>query len=104
MLPILRDRATDAVWLDPPKAVVMAQVVWRSAFDAARRAELWNGNREDPWRWLDPEHPIRWAWSTFERKRAEHELRMTEPAYAHLRFHRLKTRGDAQAFVMAQAR
>lgn len=99
--PIVRARATDVVWLDPPKAVVMAQVVWRSIVRGATRAELWNGNRESVARWLDPEHPIRWAWSTFETKRADYEARMTLPEYAHLRFHRLQTRRAMRAFVAA---
>jgi adenylate kinase family enzyme len=102
--PIVRDRATDVVWLDPPKPVVMAQVVWRSATRAAIRAELWNGNRESASRWLDPEHPIRWAWSTFDEKRRDYAARMTEPEYAHLRFHRLRTRAAQGAFIEGSAR
>jgi adenylate kinase family enzyme len=96
---IVRARATDVVWLDPPKAVVMAQVVWRSVVRSATRAELWNGNRETLARWLDPEHPIRWAWSTFEKKRIENEARMTNLGYAHVRFHRLRSRRAAAAFL-----
>jgi adenylate kinase family enzyme len=102
--PIVRAHATDVVWLDPPKAIVMAQVVWRSLSRAAMRAELWNGNRESAANWLDPEHPIRWAWSTFETKRVDHEARMTLPEYAHLRFHRLKTRCAMRAFIQASTR
>ena len=37
-------RATDVVWIDPRKAVVMAQVVTRSIHRAVTRRELWNGN------------------------------------------------------------
>jgi adenylate kinase family enzyme len=98
---VVRARATDIVWLDPPKAVVMAQVVWRSVTRAAIRAELWNGNRESAAKWLDPGHPMRWAWSTFESRRADYEGRMTRPEYAHLRFHRLRTRRAMRAFVRA---
>jgi adenylate kinase family enzyme len=99
--PIVRARATDVVWIDPSKTVVMAQVVWRSAIRGAMRAELWNGNRESVAHWLDPEHPIRWAWSTFEKKRVDYEGRMTQPEYAHLRFHRLRTRRAVRAFIQA---
>ena len=101
---IVRARATDAVWIDPSKAVVMAQVVWRSAIRGAMRAELWNGNRESVANWLDPEHPIRWAWSTFEKRRVDYEGRMTQPEYAHLRFHRLQTRQAMRAFIRAAER
>jgi adenylate kinase family enzyme len=96
---IVRARATDVVWLDPSKPVVMAQVVWRSVSRAITREELWNGNRERVSEWLSPEHPIRWAWSRFEGKRRDYEARMASPDYAHLRFHRLRTRRETRAFL-----
>jgi adenylate kinase family enzyme len=99
--PIVRARATDVIWIDPPKAVVMAQVVMRSVARAAMRSELWNGNRETMARWLDPGHPIRWAWSTFDKKRIDYAARMTQSEYAHLRFHRLQTRRAMRAFLQA---
>ena len=83
----------------PPKVVVMAQVVWRSVWRASVNAELWNGNRESAANWLDAEHPIRWAWRTFERRRIDYEARMVHPDYAHLRFHRLRTRSAIRAFL-----
>ena len=56
----------------------MARVISRTFLRAALRTELWAGNRE---RWrhlLRPSHPIRWAWSTWDRRRreTEHELRI----------------------------
>jgi adenylate kinase family enzyme len=101
---IVRARATDIVWLDPPKAVVMAQVVWRSLVRTATHSELWNGNRERVARWLHPEHPIRWAWSTFEKKRVDYQARITQPEYSHVRFHRLRTRRAMRAFVRTSTR
>lgn len=66
-------RATDIVWLDYPRRVVMWRVVRRSVVRAVTRRELWSGNRED-WRtWLRPDHPIRWAWTSHARRRAEYE-------------------------------
>jgi hypothetical protein len=98
---IVRERATDVVWLDPSKAVVMAQVVWRSVSRGITRQDLWNGNRERVSSWLSPEHPIRWAWSRFEAKREDYEERMASPEYAHVRFHRLKSRRAVRAFLEA---
>jgi adenylate kinase family enzyme len=57
-------RSTHIVWLDLPRWLVMVQVVWRSLTRAALHRELWNGNRESFRNWVDPTHPIRWAWST----------------------------------------
>jgi adenylate kinase family enzyme len=96
-------RATDVVWIDPSKAVVMAQVIWRSVSRAAMGRELWNGNRERFRGFLDPEHPIRWAWSTFERRRVEYEGRMRAAEYSHVRFHRLRDRRQMRAFVESAA-
>jgi adenylate kinase family enzyme len=100
---VVRDRATDVVWLDPPKAVVMAQVIWRSVSRGVMRQELWNGNRERISEWLSPEHPIRWAWSRFESKRKDYTARMASPEYAHVRFHRLRSRRAARAFLRTVA-
>ena len=66
-------RATHIVWLDLPRWLVMVQVVRRSFARAAFRQELWNGNRETFRFWLQPDHPIRWAWSTHGRRRREYE-------------------------------
>ena len=71
-------RATTIVWLDLPRWLVMRQVVWRSLTRGLLRRELWNGNRESPRMWLDPTHPMRWAWSTHARRRAEYAPQMDE--------------------------
>jgi adenylate kinase family enzyme len=92
-------RATDVVWLDPPKVIVMAQVIGRSVSRAVTGRELWNGNKERITEWLHPEHPIRWAWSRFEEKREKYAQRMSAPDYSHVRFHRLRSRRAVGAFL-----
>jgi hypothetical protein len=69
--PLVLERATTVVWLDYSRARVMQQVIRRSVPRGMFRRELWNGNREDPRNWLQPDHPIRWAWSQHGRKRTE---------------------------------
>lgn len=67
---LLWQRADTVVWLDLPRRLVMSRVIRRSLHRAVTRRELWNGNREN-WRdWLRADHPIRWAWSKYESKRA----------------------------------
>lgn len=66
---LLWRRADTLVWLDLPRSVVMRQVVRRSVVRVVTRRELWNGNRESVRGWLDPGHPMRWAWSQHARKR-----------------------------------
>jgi adenylate kinase family enzyme len=61
-------RATAFIWMDTPRPVVMRQVIWRSFSRAVTKQELWpgTGNKELFRRWLDKEHPIRWAWDTWQ--------------------------------------
>ena len=64
--PRLAERADLMVWLDLPRWLVMYRVTRRTLTRRLRRQQLWNGNREGPLRTIvrDPEHIIRWAWST----------------------------------------
>lgn len=67
------------VWLDHPRALVMAQIVTRTLRRGLRREELWNGNRERPRTWLsrDPERNVMlWAWVTHARYREGYAAEM----------------------------
>ena len=67
-------RATGFVWMDTPRRVVMRQVIWRSFSRAVTKRELWpgSGNKELFRKWLEKEHPIRWAWDTWAMNRARY--------------------------------
>jgi adenylate kinase family enzyme len=85
---LLWPRADTVVWLDLPRARVMARVIRRSFGRALTRRELWNGNREDFRNWLDPEHPIRWAWTQHGPRRRAIAAMLAAPgapACVHLR-------------------
>jgi len=99
--PILVARATDMVVLDYARSVVMRRVIQRSFIRALLRKELWpgTGNREDFRKWLDPEHPIRWAWSTHARRRENYRAMLDDPAFAAIRFHHLTHPREASALV-----
>jgi adenylate kinase family enzyme len=77
--PILLDRCQVLIWLDQPRARVMRRVIRRTLRRRLRREALWNGNVEGPLRHFltDPEHIVRWAWSSYSRaaERAEEVLR-----------------------------
>ncbi len=94
---LVLERATHLVWLDYEKAVIMLRVIRRSISRALDGRELWvgTGNREDFRRWLDKEHPIRWAWDTFEHRRKSFETIFADPANAHLAKHRVGRPSDA---------
>src|SRR5947209_8639096 len=78
-------RADTVVWLDLPRRTVMRRIIWRSVQRAARRTELWNGNREH-WRnlvSLDKENSvIAWAWQTHSRNRVRYVAAMADPENA----------------------
>jgi adenylate kinase family enzyme len=98
------DRADTVAWVDPPRHRVMRQVIWRTLSRAARRTELWNGNRE-PWRnffRLDPmESIIAWAWTRHHVYRSRYAAAQADPAHAHLRFVRLQSPREVADFIRA---
>lgn len=95
----LADRADLLVWLDLPRALVMRQVVRRTVLRRLRREQLWNGNREPPFRTVltDREHIVRWAWNTHQVS-AERvvELAARRPE---LRIVRLRSRTEVTRWV-----
>jgi hypothetical protein len=88
-------RATHLVWLDYDRPVIMARVIRRTIVRAVFHTPLWSGNVE---RWrhlLRPSHPIRWAWNTWRRRRAEIEALLRQNDHAHLAVHRLRHPAEA---------
>ncbi|HYZ57273.1 MAG TPA: shikimate kinase [Streptosporangiaceae bacterium] len=100
--PLVWERADTVIWIDLPRCTVMRQIVWRTLRRVAGRAELWNGNRE---RWAnlltwDPEKSvISWAWHRHAVYRQRYADAAGDPANAHLRFVRLKSRDDVRRFL-----
>jgi adenylate kinase family enzyme len=95
-------RADTVVWIDLPRALVMRRIIGRSFRRAARRQELWNGNRE-PWsNWLtlDPERSIiMWSWTQHAKYRARYAVAMGDPALRHLSFIRLRSPAEVAVFL-----
>jgi adenylate kinase family enzyme len=98
-------RATHLIWLDYDRLVIMYRVICRSFARALLRTEMWAGNRERWLHMLRPSHPIRWAWSTWRRRRREYEERIGRSDYAHLVVLRLCRPRDAEGLLrqLAQA-
>ncbi len=92
-------RATHLVWLDYSRAVVMGRVIRRSLWRALQGTELWAGNREDWRRLLRPSHPIRWAWSTWRRRRREIMELLENEKYPGLLVLRLRRPREADGTV-----
>jgi adenylate kinase family enzyme len=96
---IVWPRATHLVWLDYERPVIMARVISRTLLRAVLRTELWAGNRERWRHMLRPSHPIRWAWSTWERRRRETAERLAQSESAHLVVVRLRRPSEVSRAV-----
>lgn len=94
-------RATHLVWLDYSRWVVMGRVLRRSLVRAMTGRELWTGtgNREEFGRWLSKEHPIRWAWDTYDDRRRRFEVLFADPALEDVAKHRLRHPAGAEALA-----
>lgn len=98
-------RATHFVWLDYTRSVVMSRVIRRSLSRAISGRELWpgTGNREYFRRWLSREHPIRWAWDTYDRRRRDYAAMLDDPHHAGLVKCRLRHPREALVLIDALA-
>jgi adenylate kinase family enzyme len=98
---VLWARATRFVWLDYERPVIMRRVIGRSFSRALGGQELWpgTGNTETMARWLDKEHPIRWAWDTWATNRAKYAEVFADPAYAAVPMDRLRHPREAAPLI-----
>jgi adenylate kinase family enzyme len=95
-------RADTVVWVDPPRHVVMRQVVRRTVVRFVTRQELWNGNRErlrDVLSWDPDKSIIRWSWTQHRKYVDRYSAAMSSPDYAHLHFVRLRSRHEVNTWL-----
>jgi adenylate kinase family enzyme len=99
--PIIMDRATHLIWLDYGRFTIMTRVIRRSFSRAIRNSELWpgTGNREDFRRWLDPEHPIRWAWDTMAGLRVRYAEQFASNDWPDIERIRCRHPSEAEAWL-----
>jgi adenylate kinase family enzyme len=101
------DRADTVVWLDLPRRLVMRRVILRTLRRAVTRETLWNGNREPMTNFyrLDPQQNIiSWTWVKYAAYFERYEAAMRDPANDRLRFIRLRTPHEIDAFLAASYR
>jgi adenylate kinase family enzyme len=93
-------RADTVIFLDLPRWAVMAQIIPRTLRRAARKEELWNGNRET-FKYLltrTDENVLWWAWKTHAKNRERYEAASSNPKWSHIEFIHLKTRAEIASF------
>ncbi len=92
-------RADTVIWTDLDRPTVMSQVIRRSLRDWMTRREVVPGSRERLRNFIEPWHPIRWAWRHHAQMRECEQEVLADAAWAHLELVHLKTRGEINAFL-----
>lgn len=95
--PLVWQYADTVIWLDPPRRVFMARIIWRTIRRIMFREELWNGNRERLTNLLswDPEKSvISWAWHHYPVYRQRYAAAAGDPRFAHLAFIRITSQAE----------
>jgi adenylate kinase family enzyme len=103
---IVWDRADTVVWFDLPFAIVMARTIRRTVRRAVTREELWNGNREpfsNLWHFKPEKSIIAWSATRHKVYRRRYHEAEHDPRWASLRFVRLRSQSEADAFVAGVA-
>jgi hypothetical protein len=94
-------RATDVLWLDYGRALIMTRVIRRSLVRSITRREVWLGaGNVEYWRnWLSKHHPVWFTLVNFRRRRRRYERAFASPDLAHLTVHRLRQPREAGALI-----
>jgi adenylate kinase family enzyme len=96
------DRLQTVVWLDLPLPLVVWRVVSRSWRRWRSNELLWGTNYERFWPqlavWRKEDSLVWWAVTQQRRKRRDMLARMSDPRWAHIRFIRLTTPREVDAF------
>ncbi len=96
---VMWSRADAVVWLDYRRRVVMRRVLSRSTRRAISGEPIFNGNVETFRAWLDPEHPVQWAWTQYGNRRADMHERFASSSYSHVRKFRFDSPGKASRWL-----
>jgi len=95
-------RATDIVWLNFSRTVVFSRVIRRTLRRGVTREELWSGNRESLRMALfSKESILLWSFTTFAKNRAKFAAARASGEHPHLRWHELRSPGEARRFLEA---
>jgi adenylate kinase family enzyme len=102
--PAFWGRLHTVVWLDLPLPQILVRVVRRSWRRWRTQELLWGTNTENFWDQLkvwDHDSLLWWALNTHRQKRERLTAAMTDPRFAHIRFVRLTSSREVEAFARA---
>lgn len=101
---LLNPYAQTIIWLDLPLPLILRRVLARSWRRWRTKELLWGTNYENFWShlklWSD-ESLLHWAVTNHRVKRRNSIASMADPAFAHLRWIRLTSPEEVEAFVAA---
>jgi adenylate kinase family enzyme len=97
------DRLQVVIWLDLPRHRLLWRLLRRSWRRWRNRELLWGTNYESFWAhfcvWRKSDSLIWWIWTQHARKRRDMLRMMADPRWAHIRFVRLVSRREIEAFT-----
>ncbi|MDQ8023398.1 MAG: shikimate kinase [Moraxellaceae bacterium] len=105
-IPIKWPLVRTVVWLDMSFGLTVWRVFWRALHRAWSGAELWpgTGNCESLGRMFSRKSIVLWAIEHHGPNRMKCEAQMRDPQYAHIRFIRLRSPREVEAFLRAVER
>jgi adenylate kinase family enzyme len=100
-------RLQTLIWLDLPMPTLICRVIRRSWRRWRTQELLWGTNTERFWPqlmvWRKEDSLVWWIVTQQRRKRQEMQGFMADPAWSHVRFHRLTTAGAVEEFAALAA-
>lgn len=99
---ILWPRATDIVWLNMGRMTVFTRVLKRTLRRSITREKLWAGNTESLRKaFFSRDSILLWSLTTYGKNVAKYTRLRQEPAFAHLRWHEVRSARDAQRLLQS---
>lgn len=95
-------RADTVLFFDLPRWRVMSQLLRRTLRRTITQEELWNGNREQPSNFLSldrEQNLLLWSWTRHRALQERFDRARSDPRWAHIAFHRLRSHAEAQAVL-----
>ena len=101
--PIKMERVEVVIWLDFSFSRTLFQAVSRATQRVFSQEELWPGtdNRESLRMLFSKDSIVLWTITSYRRKKLKINAMMIDPAYQHIRFHKLTTPSKAAQFLDA---
>jgi adenylate kinase family enzyme len=96
---LLWERVDTVIWLDLPTSLITVRLARRTVSRSLRRTDLWAGNHESLTNlWKRETLPV-WVVRIQHANRAEYQHRMSDAAWSHVRFVRLRSMRTVRSWV-----